>query len=104
MARLFLSSAYLPELGKVVGKTNLGHFQRGSFQELGTGAHPFFWELGRGYRHLLPSQSLSRGIFGIQDGLQTEGIVIQSAINELTQEQGCEFNLIMIKKGEIWVG
>lgn len=44
MAQLFLSSA-LPELGKVVGKTDLEHFQCGSLQEFG--AHPFFGELGR---------------------------------------------------------
>lgn len=47
-----------------------------------------FW--GAGKRHLLPSQSLSSGIFGIQDGVHTKGIIIQSAINALTREQGCE--------------
>lgn len=99
LSRSWGISACLPELGGVVGKTHLGHFQCGSFQELGTGAHPFFGELGRGCRHLLPSQSLSNGISGIQDGVQAEGVVTQSAINALTQEQGWKFNLIMIKKG-----
>lgn len=91
IAQLFLSSAWA---WKSCGKNTPGALPMWKFP--GT----WYWcmslflgELGRGCRHLLPNQSLPSGIFGIQDGVQTKGMIIWSAINALTpltQEQGCE--------------